>query len=233
LTVASRNSNAEIAGRLVSLALAAAGGNPFKVKAHRRAADKIARCVSVEDLRQQLRFIDKLNGRLKNIRVLKSAEVDILADGSLDYPDDLLAELDYTVCSIHSRFNFGKRDRTERILRAVDIRYFNILGHATDPRLLKRPGYEIDLDRILRHAKYNGCSFKINANPGRLDLTAENVRTVASAGLRIAVSTEAHSTAQLEFARCGIDQTRRAWLTRSNLQYTLSWKAPRPLFRRY
>jgi len=145
LTVASRNSNAEIAGRLASFALAAAGGNPFKVKAHRRAADKIARCVSVEDLRQQLRFIDKLNGRLKNIRVLKSAEVDILADGSLDYPDDLLAELDYTVCSIHSRFNFGKRDRTERILRAVDIRYFNILGHATDPRLLKRPGYEIDL----------------------------------------------------------------------------------------
>jgi DNA polymerase (family 10) len=99
---------------------------------------KIARGVSVPDLWRQIRFIDKLNGRLDGIRILKSAEVDILADGSLDYPDDLLRELDYTVCSVHSRFGFGKNQQTERILRAMDNRYFNILGHATGRLLLKR-----------------------------------------------------------------------------------------------
>src|SRR6202041_3742475 len=88
---------------------------------------KIARGVSVDDLWKQIRFIDRLNERLDGFRVLKSAEVDILADGSLDYPDELLRELDYTVCSIHSRFAFGRSQQTERILRAMDNRYFTIL----------------------------------------------------------------------------------------------------------
>ena len=90
---------------------------------------KIAGGVSVEDLWKQIRFIDKLNSRRDSIRILKSAEVDILQDGSLDYPDDLLKELDYTVCSIHSRFGLGKAAQTERIMRAMDNRYFTILGH--------------------------------------------------------------------------------------------------------
>ena len=193
---------------------------------------KIARGVSVEDLWQQIRFIEKLNGRLKGIRVLKSAEVDILADGSLDYPDDLLAELDYTVCSIHSRFNLAKKEQTERILRAMDNRYFNILGHATGRRLLTRPGYEIDVARIIRHAKECGCFFEINSSPERLDLSAENARAVAGEGLKIAVSTDAHSTRELEYARCGIDQARRAGLTKIDLLNGLPWKVLRPLFRR-
>ena len=110
---------------------------------------KIARGVSVDDLWKQIRYIDKLNEKLKGLRVLKSSEVDILVDGSLDYPDDLLKELDYTVCSIHSRFGLGKAEQTERIMRAMDNRYFNILGHATGRLLLKRPGYEIDIERII------------------------------------------------------------------------------------
>ncbi len=94
-------------------------------------------------------YIDKLNSKLKGFRILKSSEVDILVDGSLDYPDDLLRELDYTVCSIHSRFALGKPAQTERIMRAMDNRYFTILGHATGRLLLKRPGYEIDIERII------------------------------------------------------------------------------------
>jgi DNA polymerase (family X) len=89
------------------------------------------RGVPVEDLWKQIRYIDKLNFRLASIRVLRSAEVDIRADGTLDYPDELLRELDYTVCSVHSHFAFGKQQRTERIPRAMDNRYFNNLGHAT------------------------------------------------------------------------------------------------------
>ena len=101
---------------------------------------KIARGVSVEDLWQQIRYIDKLNSKSDGIRILKSSEVDILADGSLDYPDDLLRELDYTVCSMHSRFALSREQQTERLMRAMDNRYFNILGHATGRLLLKRPG---------------------------------------------------------------------------------------------
>src|SRR6185295_1620457 len=140
---------------------------------------------------EQIRLIDKLNERLDGIRVLKSAEVDILIDGSLDYPDSLLKELDYTVCSIHSRFGLGKAEQTERIMRAMDNRYFNILGHATGRLLLKRPGYEIDIERIIAHTKENGCFFEINASPDRLDLSAENARLANGAGIRIAVSTDA------------------------------------------
>ncbi len=155
---------------------------------------KIAGGVSVEDLWKQIRFIDKVNSKSKGIRVLKSAEVDILADGSLDYPDDLLKELDYTVCSVHSRFGFGKDQQTERILRAMDNRYFNILGHATGRLLLKRPGYELDIPRIVAHAKELGCFFEINSSPDRLDLPAENARTAKETGIKIAITTDAHST---------------------------------------
>ena len=129
---------------------------------------KIAGGVSVDDLWQQIRYIDKLNGKLRGFRILKSSEVDILADGSLDYPDDLLKELDYTVCSIHSRFALDKKAQTERLLRAMDNRYFNILGHATGRLLLKRPGYEIDIERVIDQARQNGCFFEINSSPDRL-----------------------------------------------------------------
>jgi len=193
---------------------------------------KIARGVSLEDLWKQIRFIDQLNGRLNGIRVLKSAEVDILADGSLDYPDDLLQELDYTVCSVHSRFAFGKSQQTERILRAMDNRYFNILGHATGRLLLKRPGYELDIERVIEHAKQTGCFFEINSSPDRLDLSAENARLAHEADVRIAVSTDAHSIREFGTVRYGIDQARRAGLDKKSILNCLAWKDLGPLFRR-
>jgi DNA polymerase (family 10) len=193
---------------------------------------KIARGVPVEDLWKQIRFIDQLNARLTGIRVLKSAEVDILADGTLDYPDNLLKELDYTVCSVHSRFALGKQDQTERILRAMDSRYFNILGHPTGRLLLKRPGYELDMDRIVQHARQNGCFFEINSSPDRLDLSAENARSANQARVKIAVSTDAHSTREFGTIRYGIDQARRAGLEKASVLNSMSWPALEPLFRR-
>jgi len=193
---------------------------------------KIARGVSVEDLRKQIRFIDRLNERLSGIRILKASELDILADGSLDYPDDLLRELDYTVCSIHSRFGLGKTEQTERILRAMDHRYFNILGHATGRLLLKRPGYELDIDRIIMHAKQNGCFFEINSSPDRLDLSAEHARFARAAGVKIAVTTDAHSTRELGLNRYGVDQARRAGFEKSDVLNCLPWKTLKPLFER-
>jgi DNA polymerase (family 10) len=193
---------------------------------------KIANGVSVEDLWKQIEFIDRLNHRLNGIRVLKSSEVDILADGSLDYPDELLKELDYTVCSIHSRFGLGKAEQTERIMRAMDNRYFNILGHATGRLLLKRPGYEIDIDRIIAHAAQNRCFFEINSSPDRLDLSADNARAAAAAGVSIAISTDAHSTREFGLIRYGIDQGRRAGLAKSAVLNCLPWKTLAALFKR-
>lgn len=193
---------------------------------------KIANGVSIEDLWAQIKYVDKLNQKLKGIRVLKSSEVDILADGSLDYPEDLLRELDYTVCSVHSRFGLNREQQTERIMRAMDNRYFNILGHATGRLLLKRPGYEVDMDRIIAHAKAASCFFEINSSPDRLDLSAENARSANQAGVKIAVTTDAHSTREFGTVRHGIDQARRAGLEPASVLNCLSWASLQLLFRR-
>lgn len=178
---------------------------------------KIANGQSIDDLRAQIRQIDTFNARLNGFRVLKSAEVDILADGSLDLPDEVLAELDYTVCSIHSRFAMNREKQTERVLRAMDNRYFTILGHATGRLLLKRPGYELDFERIILHAKERERFFELNSSPDRLDLSAENARLVRAAGIKIAISTDSHSTGEYGTIRNGIEQARRAGLEKTDV----------------
>jgi DNA polymerase (family 10) len=183
---------------------------------------KIARGVSERNLRQQLRDIDRLNAKLRGIVVLKSAEVDILEDGSLDYDDSLLKELDLTICSIHSIFRLDKAKQTNRILRAMDNAYFNILGHPTGRLLLRREGYGLDFDRIIRHARERGCIFEINSNPNRLDLSDEQARIVKDDGVMIAINTDAHSIAELDFISGGINQARRGWLEPHNVLNTLS-----------
>ena len=193
---------------------------------------KIANGLSVERLKKQIRAIDKLNEKLSGIRVLKSAEVDILADGTLDYPDEILGELDYTVCSIHSRFAMNKEQQTERILRAMDNRYFNILGHATGRLLLKRPGYEIDIERVIEQAKQNGCFFELNSSPDRLDVSAENARLIRDAGVLIAISTDSHSTGELATMRFGLEQARRAGLDKAAVLNTRALAEVLKLFAR-
>jgi DNA polymerase (family 10) len=178
---------------------------------------KIANGQSIEDLRAQIRAIDKFNTRLSGFRVLKSAEVDILVDGSLDLPDDVLRDLDYAVCSIHSRFAMNREKQTERVLRAMDNRYFTILGHATGRLLLKRPGYQLDFERIIEHAKMRGCFFELNSSPDRLDVSAENARFVRASGVKIAISTDSHSSGEYSTMRYGIEQARRAGLEKSDV----------------
>jgi DNA polymerase (family 10) len=193
---------------------------------------KIAGGVSVRDMRAQIRLIDNFNSKCGGSLILKSSEVDILADGALDYPDELLRELDYTVCSIHSRFGLGREAQTERIMRAMDNRHFNILGHATGRLLLKRPGYEIDIDRIIRHARQNGCFFEINSSPDRLDLSAPNARKASNAGVLISIATDSHRTTELDLLRCGLDQARRAGLQKTDVLNCLPWKKLERMFKR-
>jgi DNA polymerase (family 10) len=178
---------------------------------------KIAGGMSEDALWQQLRRIDRLNAKLRGIRILKSAEVDIRVDGTLDYPDELLRELDYTVCSIHSRFGLPVAQQTERLLRAMDNPHFTILGHATGRLLLRRPGYQIDIERVMEHARQRGCFFEINSSPDRLDLSAAHARLARQAGIKIAINTDAHSTHELDFIRCGVDVARRAGLAKADV----------------
>lgn len=193
---------------------------------------RITNGLSEERLFEQIRQIDKLNAKLKDFRILKSAEVDILQEGKLDYSNSALKELDCTICSIHSRFALNKEQQTERILRAMDNRYFTILGHASGRLLLKREGYELDMERVMEHAKANGCFFEINSSPDRLDLSDEHAKMAKDRGIKIAINTDAHSTQELDFVAAGINQARRGWLEARDVLNTLPLKKLLAAFRR-
>lgn len=182
---------------------------------------KITNGLTEKRLLAHIKAIDKLNARLKGFKILKSAEVDILEDGSLDYSDSVLKELDLTICSIHSRFALNVQRQTARLLRAMDNPYFNILGHATGRLLLKREGYGVDMEKVMDHAKACGCYFEINASPDRLDLSDEHARMAKERGIKIAINTDAHSTSELDFMIAGINQARRAWIEPTDVLNTL------------
>jgi DNA polymerase (family 10) len=180
----------------------------------------------------QVRQIDRLNSRLRGIVVLKSVELDILEDGSLDLPDAVLAELDFTVCAVHYRFDLSKKKQTERILRAMDNRHCNILAHPTGRLINRREPYAIDLERIMQAASERGCILELNAHPDRLDLDAAACQMAKSKGVRIAVSTDAHGADDLRFMRCGIDQARRGWLAADDVINTRKLEDLRKLLAR-
>jgi DNA polymerase (family 10) len=193
---------------------------------------KITNGLTEKRLFQQIKAIDKLNAKLKGLTVLKSGEVDILEDGKLDYSDAILKELDLTICSIHSRFALNREQQTNRLLRAMDNPYFNILGHATGRLLLKREGYELDFDKLMQHARSRDCFFEINSSPDRLDLSAERARMAKEQGIKIAINTDAHSTRELRFISAGINQARRGWLGAKDVLNTHSLAALRKLLRK-
>jgi DNA polymerase (family 10) len=174
-------------------------------------------------LRRQLAQIDRLNEELEGIAALKGAEVDILEDGQLDLSDNVLKDLDLTVCAIHSGFNLDRNEQTERVIRAMDNRYFNILAHPTGRLINQRDGYEIDMERVMSAALERGCYLELNAQPDRLDLNDVNCRLAKEMGLQVAISTDAHATSGLQYMRFGIDQARRGWLGPKDVLNSRSW----------
>lgn len=183
-------------------------------------------------LLEHIEEIDKLNEQLDGIVLLKSSEVDILEDGSLDYPDDLLKELDFTVCAIHQKFNLSRKKQTERILRAMENRYFNILAHPSGRLINERDPYETDLEKILEAARDNDCFVELNAQPQRLDLTDDGCILARKLGVKISIATDAHSTSDLNHMRCGVDQARRGWLEAKDVINCLPLKKLLKLFAR-
>ena len=163
-------------------------------------------------LRAQMDAIDRLNGKRREITLLKGAEVDILEDGSLDLDDGVLRDLDLTVCSVHSKFTMDPRRQTERVLRAMEHPSFRILGHPTGRLLLRRVGHPLDVDRLIRAARELGRVLELNSQPDRLDLDDLASRRAKDAGVLVALSSDAHGIHELDYLRWGVDQARRGWL---------------------
>jgi DNA polymerase (family X) len=195
----------------MAAAAQARGYRYMAVSDHSRSV-RIAHGLDAKRLRTQIAEIDRLNARLDGITVLKSSEVDILEDGSLDLPDSILRELDFTVCAVHSHFNLSRERQTERIMRAMDNPLFTIFAHPTGRLIEARPPCELDLDRLIGAAKERGCFLEVNAQPDRLDLDDVACKMAKEMGVKLAVSTDAHGPNDFGFIQLGIDQARRGWL---------------------
>lgn len=183
-------------------------------------------------LARQIHEIDRLNDKLKNFTILKGIEVDILKDGSLDLPDSSLAKLDVVVAAVHSHFDLPRRVQTDRVVRALENRQVSILAHPTGRLIGEREPYDIDMDVVISTARKAGCYLEINAEPDRLDLNDLHAHAAKLAGVKLAVSTDAHSVDAFQCMRFGIDQARRAWLTANDVLNTRSLAELRKLLKR-
>jgi DNA polymerase (family 10) len=181
----------------------------------------IAHGLDATRLTRQIEAIDQFNDAARGIVILKGIEVDILEDGSLDLPDALLARLDLVVAAVHSEFQLSRSRQTERILRAMDHPCFSILAHPTGRLIGQRAGYEVDIDRIIQHAKERGCILELNAHPDRLDLDDIHCRMAKDAGVSLAISSDAHDIHGFDALHFGIGQARRGWLEKSDVINTL------------
>ena len=174
-----------------------------------------------EKLRRQWEEMDEVTARHDEIRLLRSLEVDILEDGSLDLADELLEELDLVVVSIHSKFDLDPGDQTERILSALRHPQADILAHPTGRLIGRRDPYDFDLDAVLETAVEEGVALELNAHPDRLDLKDTHLMRAVELGAKIVISTDAHRPRHLELMRYGVEQARRAWLTPDDVLNTL------------
>ncbi len=169
--------------------------------------------LSVDRVREQWKEIEKANDTIgEDLRIYRGTECDILADGSLDYPDELLAGFDYVVASVHSQFGLSRQAMTERICRAVRNPRVTMLGHPTGRLLLAREGYDVDLDAVIAAAAEAGTMIEINANPHRLDLDADHCRRALAAGVSIVINPDAHAVGGFADLEYGISVARRAGL---------------------
>ena len=172
-------------------------------------------------LEAQWKEIDELNARLKGFRVLRGIEANIRADGSLDVDDESLAQLDWVVASLHTSFD---KNPTERILGVMDNPHVDCIGHLTGRRLLKRDGAAVDVERVVARAVETGTALEINSQPDRLDMRDTHARLAGEAGVRIPITTDAHSVGALSYAELGVAQARRAWLTKEQILNTRPWR---------
>jgi DNA polymerase (family X) len=172
-------------------------------------------------LQRQWAEIDELNARLQGIRLLKGIESDILADGSLDFPDELLEQLDVVIGSVHQRHKMDAAQMTGRLLRALDHPHLHILGHPTGRLIQHRDPYAADMEAVIAKASERGVAIEVNGNPARLDLKAEHVRLALGLGARLVVSADAHSVRELDHLRYAVATARRGGARRQDVLNTV------------
>src|SRR3954447_15740167 len=188
--------------------------------------------VTPDELRAQIERVRALNESLDGLELLIGTETNILPDGSPDYDDDLLAELDWVMASVHTSFGMAEREMTDRIVAATEHPWVDAIGHLTGRKIETRPPYRVDVDRVFEAAARTGTMLEINSAPDRRDLSDVRARAAAQAGVRILVDSDAHGVNTLGIVRWGIVTARRAWLTASDVANTRPWKEFAPLRKR-
>lgn len=163
-------------------------------------------------LRRQMEEIDRLNRQGLGVTILKGVESDILPDGRLDLDPEVLSGLDFVIGAVHSRFEMGREEMTERICKSFEVNRINIFAHPTGRLLLSREGYAVDLERVIEAARQRNIILELNAHPQRLDLDAVHCRRAAQQGVMVAINPDAHSAASLEDLQYGVATARRGWL---------------------
>jgi DNA polymerase (family 10) len=182
----------------------------------------IANGLSAKLLAQQIKEIRKINEKVKGIDILAGSEVDILADGKLDFEDELLAELDFVIASVHSGMTSPRQKVTARTLKAMDNPYVNCIGHPTGRLIGQREAMDLDIAAVINHAAQTNTALEVNANPWRLDLKDIHCRMAIEAGVKLAIGTDAHSTNGLGLMAYGVATAGRGWVTKSDVLNTLS-----------
>jgi len=203
---------------------AAARGYAYLAITDHSATHGFGNDVQADELLRQVERVRKLDEELEGLRVLAGSEVNINPDGSLDYEDEVLAELDWVVASAHTSFRMSQEDMTKRLTVAMDHPFVDAIGHPTGRLLLRREPYAVDMERIVEHAAETGTFLEINANPDRRDLNDINARLAAAAGVLIVIDSDAHSARRLDMIRYGVATARRAWLTKEQVANTRTWK---------
>jgi len=217
--------------RDMALAARALGMDYLAITEHSRRLT-VAHGLDPIQLARQCDEIDRLNAQLDGITLLKGIEVDILEDGSLDLPDSVLARLDLVVGAVHSRFDLSRARQTERILRAMDHPHFTLLAHPSGRLIEKREPYDVDMLRIIRHARQRGCFLELNAHPERLDLLDSHCQSAREEGVLVSINSDAHSTFDFTNLKFGVGQARRGWLEKTDVLNTRTLAALRKLLKR-
>jgi DNA polymerase (family X) len=180
--------------------------------------------VSAKRLRERIEEVRAFNSGRRGFRLLAGSEINVLPDGSLDYADDLLAELDWAVASVHTSFKMSQRAMTERVIAAIEHPLVDCIGHLSGRLIGRRDPYEIDVERVVEAAVRTGTMLEINGNPNRRDLSERHARLAAEAGALICVNTDAHRVATLNNMIYGIATARRAWLAPGQVANTRPWR---------
>ncbi len=192
----------------------------------------VAHGLDADRVLRQVEAIDELNGRLKGFRVLKGIEVDILEDGRLYLPDSVLGRLDLVIGAVHSGFELPRQKQTDRILKAMDHRYFSLLAHPSGRLLGERGAYDVDMMRVIRHAAERGCYLELDSQPKRLDLDDNYCRIARDEGVMVSIDSDAHSEQGFEHLHLGVAQARRGWLEKRHVLNTRTLRELRALLKR-